>query len=132
WVITSKFPWYDRSGNLKGTFGVSSDVTDLVKAQQQAERLAGELRIRNEAYEEELHLAREIQTALAGGGFPAICGPHGGALTFGARYIPISGLAGDFFEVVPVSENAAGFLICDVMGHGVRSALVVAMLRGLL
>jgi phosphoserine phosphatase RsbU/P len=31
-----------------------------------------------------------------------------------------------------VSNQCAGVLICDVMGHGVRSALIVAMLRGLL
>jgi len=52
--------------------------------------------------------------------------------SFGSRYIPISGLAGDFFEVIPLPENRAGVLICDVMGHGVRSALIVAMLRGLI
>ena len=31
-----------------------------------------------------------------------------------------------------MGENTYGVLICDVMGHGVRSALIVAMLRGLL
>ena len=51
---------------------------------------------------------------------------------FGHRYIPISGLAGDFFEVFPVGENAVAMFICDVMGHGVRSAIIVSMLRGLL
>ena len=51
---------------------------------------------------------------------------------FSARYIPISGLAGDFFEVIQIEKDRAGVLICDVMGHGVRSALIVAMLRGLL
>ena len=51
---------------------------------------------------------------------------------FGSRYVPISGLAGDFFEVIPLRHDCAGVLICDVMGHGVRSALIVAMLRGLL
>jgi sigma-B regulation protein RsbU (phosphoserine phosphatase) len=133
WVITSKFPWLDRNGNIKGTFGVSSDVTQLVKAQQQASALAEELRLRNQAYEEELHLAREIQQALAGGGSSEVLSVGDrAAARIDSRYIPISGLAGDFFEVIPVNGNAVGVLICDVMGHGVRSALVVAMLRGLL
>jgi sigma-B regulation protein RsbU (phosphoserine phosphatase) len=131
WVQTSKFPWRDVRGRLKGTFGVSSDVTDLVVAQQEASALAGELAKRNQVYEEELQLAREIQQALASGQFPEV--RHAGTvLGFGARYVPISGLAGDFFEVVPISPDSAGLLICDVMGHGVRSALIVAMLRGLL
>lgn len=131
WVQTSKFPWRDMHGRVKGTFGVSSDVTDLVVAQKEASALAAELAERNQVYEEELQLAREIQQALASGHFPSVH-HEDTALRFGARYVPISGLAGDFFEVVPISNHSAGLLICDVMGHGVRSALIVAMLRGLL
>lgn len=132
WVVTSKFPWKDRQGNLKGTFGVSNDVTEIVRAKQDAMTLARELQVRNTGYEEELQLAREIQQALAGGGFPRVAADDGSHLALGSRYIPISGLAGDFFEVIPISPHQAGLLICDVMGHGVRAALVVAMLRGLL
>lgn len=131
WVMTSKFPWRDRHGRIKGTFGVSSDVTALVEAQREATGLAAQLQQKNQVYEEELHLAREIQQALTGRGFPEIEGA-GMKLRFGARYVPISGLAGDFFEVIQVRDDCVGVLICDVMGHGVRSALVVAMLRGLL
>lgn len=132
WVLTSKFPWLDRLGNLKGTFGVSSDVTEIVNTRQEAVAMARELQLRNEAYEEELQLAREIQQALAVGGFPRIAASDGTSLSVGSRYIPISGLAGDFFEIIPIAPGMAGMLICDVMGHGVRAALVVAMLRGLL
>ncbi|MEM1085850.1 MAG: SpoIIE family protein phosphatase [Verrucomicrobiota bacterium] len=131
WVLTSKFPWFDSQGHIKGTFGVSSDVTELVEAQQKAANLATELAERNEVYEEEVQLAREIQQALARSQFPRITGGQQ-RLFFGARYLPISGLAGDFFEIVRISDKVAGLLICDVMGHGVRSALVVAMLRGLM
>ncbi|RYD44205.1 MAG: PAS domain S-box protein, partial [Verrucomicrobiaceae bacterium] len=132
WVITSKFPWKDRQGVIKGTFGVSSDVTKLVKAERAATELAGLLQQKNEAYEEELLLAREIQQALAGEGFPTATATDRSHVSFGARYIPISGLAGDFFEVMKMNDDCYGVLICDVMGHGVRSALIVAMLRGLL
>jgi len=131
WVITSKFPWIDRTGGIRGTFGVSSNVTELVLAQQKASTLAEQLRMRNQAYEEELLLAREIQQAFASAGFPDF-ESDGVRLTFGARHIPISGMAGDFYEVIRIDGHRAGLLICDVMGHGVRSALVVAMLRGLL
>lgn len=132
WVVTSKFPWRGRHGQVKGTFGVSSDVTKLVVAERQALDLARQLQEKNEAYEEELLLAREIQQALAGEGFPNAVARDKSLISFGTRYIPISGLAGDFFEVMKVSDDCYGVLICDVMGHGVRSALIVAMLRGLL
>ena len=132
WVLTSKFPWRGPHGEMRGTFGVSSDVTELVQARQKSESLARQLQARNEAYEEELLLAREIQHALTIGSFPAFEPSEGGRrLEFGSRYLPISGLAGDFFEVLRIGPRHAGLLICDVMGHGVRAALVVAMIRGL-
>ncbi len=131
WVTTSKFPWRDRQGHLNGTFGVSNDVTRIVNAQRRATELAAELQQKNEIYEEELHLAREIQHAFTTREFPQVADATR-RIGFGSRYVPISGLAGDFFEVIPLRHDCAGVLICDVMGHGVRSALVVAMLRGLL
>lgn len=131
-VVTSKFPWRDKSGEIKGTFGVSSDVTSLVLAQRQATELANELQQKNESYEEEVMLAREIQQALATTGFPPVTSENGNRLTLGSRYLPISGLAGDFFEVLSLGDDRYGVFICDVMGHGVRAALVVSMLRGLL
>jgi len=131
WVITSKFPWLDRFGETRGTFGVSSDVTQLVQAQKRASSLAEELHVRNMAYEEELLLAREIQQAFTSTEFPEVEG-DAVRLAFGSRHIPISGMAGDFHEVIQIDDHRIGLLICDVMGHGVRSALVVAMLRGLL
>lgn len=131
WVMTSKFPWRDRHGRIMGTFGVSMDVTEIILAQRQATKLAAELQQKNQSYEEELQLAREIQHALTTTEFPPLS-TNGCRVGFGSRYIPISGLAGDFFEIIPLRGDCAGLLICDVMGHGVRSALVVAMLRGLL
>jgi phosphoserine phosphatase RsbU/P len=131
WVLTSKFPWRDRHGRIKGTFGVSSDVTSLVRAQREATGLARELQHKNAAYEEELQLAREIQQTLTVRTLPELADARH-RVAFGSRYIPITGLAGDFFEVLPLGPGTAGVLICDVMGHGVRAALIVAMLRGLL
>jgi len=131
-VVTSKFPWREKSGAIKGTFGVSSDVTSLVLAQRQATELANELQQKNIAYEEEVNLAHEIQQALSTSSYPVAVAENGNELRFGSRYLPISGLAGDFYEILKIDKDRYGVFICDVMGHGVRAALVVAMLRGLL
>jgi sigma-B regulation protein RsbU (phosphoserine phosphatase) len=40
-------------------------------------------------------------------------------------------VGGDFFDVFQISDSVAGVLICDVMGHGVRAALVAMILRTL-
>ena len=126
WVLTTKLPYRDQKGRLQGTFGVSSDVTELVRSQRSLAELAAELKQRNTVYEEEMALAREIQQGLLPTEYPAA-----GGAQFGHRYLPISGLAGDFFDVIDLGENQVGLLICDVMGHGVRSALVASLLRGL-
>ncbi|WP_377174434.1 SpoIIE family protein phosphatase [Roseibacillus ishigakijimensis] len=126
WVLTTKMPYRNRRGELMGTFGVSSDVTELVRTQRSLAEMAAELKARNEAYEEEMALAREIQQGLLPSEYPAVR-----SAKFGHRYLPISGLAGDFFDVIELGENKVGLLICDVMGHGIRSALVASLLRGL-
>ena len=134
WVLTSKLPLYDRKGRLQGTFGVSSDVTELVNTQRALADVASKLQARNEEIEEELLLAREVQQALLPHEYPTLpagASPEESRVRFGHRYIPISGLAGDFFEVFPVGDDRVALFICDVMGHGVRSAVVVSMLRGL-
>ena len=43
----------------------------------------------------------------------------------------IDELVPSVFSVFPVGEKAAGVFICDVMGHGVRSALITSMIRAL-
>src|SRR5262249_55191512 len=82
----------------------------------------------------DLELARQLQHSLlplSYPSFPRSAPPERSALRFLHRYQPTTQLAGDFFLVLPLSETRAGVFICDVMGHGVRSALVTAMIRAL-
>ncbi|MFN0127438.1 MAG: PP2C family protein-serine/threonine phosphatase [Verrucomicrobiales bacterium] len=93
-----------------------------------------ELSKKNDAMEEDLRMARELQLALLPQRFPTL--PRGAAqavsaVKFCSIFHPASSVSGDFFNVVRVSETAVGVFICDVMGHGVRAALVTAMMRAL-
>jgi sigma-B regulation protein RsbU (phosphoserine phosphatase) len=133
WAVSSKYPWYLPDGTLRGTFGISSEVTRLVETKQQLEKIAKILGRQNDALEEQLGLAREIQQAALPSVIPSIASAESGRTAdFYHRYQPASHLAGDFFEVIPLGEDKAGFFVCDVMGHGVRSSLIVSMLRGLI
>lgn len=134
WFLTTKMPLHDRKGKLQGTFGISSNVSELVQTQRSLAAVAAKLKQRNKEIEEEMLLAREVQQALLPQGYPTV--PSGASeeesvAAFGHRYLPISGLAGDFFEVFEIKDGVIGMFICDVMGHGVRSAVIVSMLRGL-
>ena len=42
---------------------------------------------------------------------------------------PSTIVSGDFFDVFHIADDKAGLFICDVMGHGVRAALVAAIVR---
>jgi len=102
--------------------------------EERVEERTRELREKNQQMEEELKMARELQVALLPRHFPTIpvgAPPLESALSFLSFYFPTGEVSGDFFSVFPVGEKAAGVLICDVMGHGVRSALITGMIRGL-
>ena len=93
-----------------------------------------ELRAKNQQMEEELQMARELQIALLPQTFPTVPAHvpvQESALRFLSLYFPTGDVSGDFFNVFPIGEKAAGIFICDVMGHGVRSALITSMIRGL-
>jgi sigma-B regulation protein RsbU (phosphoserine phosphatase) len=90
---------------------------------------------RNAQMEADLRMACEVQQALLPQRyptFPAGAPPQASALRFVDRYRPTGAVGGDFFDVLQVSDTHAGVFLCDVMGHGVRAALVTAIVRALL
>lgn len=94
-----------------------------------------ELSEKNEQMQDELTMARELQLAMLPQHFPTVpksASPQDSALQFFSFYYPTGSVSGDFFDVFPVSDSSVGVFICDVMGHGVRAALVTTMLRALL
>lgn len=107
---------------------------ELSQAKEKLEQQAGQLREKNAEIKADLQMARELQTAFLPRHypvFPAAASPDQSALRFCHRYFPTADLGGDFFDILALSETQAGVFICDVMGHGVRAALVTAILRGL-
>jgi sigma-B regulation protein RsbU (phosphoserine phosphatase) len=130
WVSTTKMPLRDTQGNIIGTFGISRDITEKKRAADELARLTGELRAKNESLEEDLEMARELQSALLPQRFPNF--PHqtteeDSAVRFYPFFRPSTIVSGDFFDVFDIADDKAGLFICDVMGHGVRAALVAAI-----
>jgi PAS domain S-box-containing protein len=111
-----------------------NDITLRKRAEAQREQYAEQLRLRNAEMEADLDMAREIQQALLPRQFPvfpASATPGESVLRFSHFYRPSMTLGGDFFYVLPVSDYVAGIFTCDVMGHGMRAALITAVMRGL-
>lgn len=95
---------------------VRTHLTLRATSQQLAQQL---LAINNE-----LEMARQIQLAILPRETPKIRG-----LDIAARYLPMSSVAGDFYDFIIVDEQHVGILIADVSGHGLPAALIASMLQ---
>ncbi|MBV8071160.1 MAG: response regulator, partial [Acidobacteriaceae bacterium] len=76
------------------------------------------------AIQKELETARQIQLSILPEVIPKIEG-----LDIAARYIPMSSVAGDFYDFIVVDEKHIGILVADVSGHGMPAALIASMLK---
>jgi sigma-B regulation protein RsbU (phosphoserine phosphatase) len=72
----------------------------------------------------ELEMARQIQLSILPSSTPQIKG-----MDIVARYIPMTSVAGDFYDFIVVDETHVGILIADVSGHGLPAALIASMLQ---
>jgi serine phosphatase RsbU (regulator of sigma subunit) len=74
--------------------------------------------------QKELETARQIQLSILPSEIPKIEG-----LDIAARYIPMTSVAGDFYDFIVVDEKHLGVLVADVSGHGMPAALIASMLK---
>jgi phosphoserine phosphatase RsbU/P len=72
----------------------------------------------------EMDTAREIQLSILPREIPTIKG-----LEIAARYLPMTSVAGDFYDFLPIDEKRMGILVADVSGHGMPAALISSMLK---
>jgi len=125
----------DSEEQLAGVVLSFNDVTERRRLEEQREQYAEQLRNRNAEMEADLTMARDVQFALLPREFPSFprsATPAESAVQFHHVYRPSRILGGDFFQAIMVSDYQAGVFVCDVMGHGMRAALITAIVRGLI
>ena len=143
WISENAHAVHDEvTGELLYYEGMVQDITRrkaAEEARKQAEenlvRYAEELRVKNSQFNADLEMARDIQQVFLTQNFPSFprsMTPQESWLSFCHWYQPAEQVGGDFFCVLPLSDTEAGVFICDVLGHGLRAALVTAIVRGLL
>jgi len=141
YVQVVKTPLYGADGKILGLQGIFWDITQQRLAEEKIRRVntllaqsRKELRAKNAQMEEDLTTAREIQLTMLPQQYPTFprsAPASASAFQFTHRYLPAGSVGGDFFTISALTENKAGVFICDVAGHGIRSALVTAMVRAL-
>ena len=72
----------------------------------------------------ELEMARQIQLSILPHAIPKLTG-----LDIAAHYLPMTSVAGDFYDFIQIDDKHIGILIADVSGHGLPSALIASMLQ---
>jgi hypothetical protein len=76
------------------------------------------------AIDQELRTARAIQTAILPRDLPVLPG-----VDLAARYVPMTAVGGDFYDVLTIDDRRLGILVADVSGHGVPAALIASMVK---
>lgn len=76
------------------------------------------------AIRQELEIAQRIQRSILPADFPPSA--H---FQVAARYVPMTAVAGDFYDFLAGDDQQAGILIADVSGHGVPAALIASMVK---
>ena len=80
--------------------------------------------------EEELHMAANLQRAFLPQFYPNFStASEDKRVHFAHRYIASTLVSGDLCAINKLSDTEAGLLIFDVMGHGVRAALITAIVH---
>ena len=123
WGSVTKIPLRDKDGQIIGTMGIGRDITELKTKEL-------ELKMAHEQMLEDLRLAAKLQQTFLPQSYPSFVDADNRSLIqFHHFYEADVDLGGDFCSVHRLSDTKAGLLICDVMGHGVRAALVTGIIH---
>jgi len=99
---------------------VQARVRSHILLRESRAQLAEQLLVLNN----ELEMARQIQLSILPHFLPKLPG-----LDIAARFLPMTSVAGDFYDFIQIDDTHLGMLIADVSGHGLPSALIASMLQ---
>ncbi len=123
WEIASISPVRDENGNIGSFLAVKEDITEIKEIEKKLRESQAELKNKNDAYENELHYAQQVQRALL-----PLFPPSNRHIEIKYRFKPLEAIGGDYFSFFTKDDDISVF-IGDVAGHGVSAALFLALLK---
>ncbi|MGH9727556.1 MAG: PP2C family protein-serine/threonine phosphatase [Candidatus Acidiferrales bacterium] len=107
----------DQLGVLAESFNaMTSSIAELIEEQRQRQRL-----------ENEISIAREVQTQLFPRELPKMAGLELAAVCRAARVV-----SGDYYDFMNLGHSRLGMVIADISGKGISAALLMASLQAAL
>jgi phosphoserine phosphatase RsbU/P len=107
----------DQLGALAESFNsMTASIEELLEEQRQRQRL-----------ENELAIAREVQTQLFPRALPEIAGLELGAVCRAARTV-----SGDYYDCLQLDPRRVAMVVADISGKGISAALLMASLNAAL
>ncbi|WP_372794101.1 SpoIIE family protein phosphatase [Pontiella sp.] len=123
WGSVTKIPLRDNDGRIIGTMGIGRDISELMNKELELKKAHAQI-------VEDLRLAAKLQQTFLPQSYPSFLNADNRPLIqFHHYYEADVDLGGDFCSIYRLSNTKAGLLICDVMGHGVRAALVTGIIH---
>ena len=107
----------DQLGVLAESFNaMTGSIAELIEEQRQRQKL-----------ENELTIAREVQTQLFPRALPEMSGVELAAVCRAARVV-----SGDYYDFMNLGQSRLGMAIADISGKGISAALLMASLQAAL
>ncbi len=107
----------DQLGVLGESFNaMTSSIAELIEEQRQRQRL-----------ENELSIAREVQSQLFPQNLPSLAGVQLAAICRAARVV-----SGDYYDLIRLGPTRIGIAVADISGKGISAALLMASLQAAL
>ncbi len=113
--------WSGRNFEMRS---ISTGPKDIRMLSEEFNAMANELEKYDFEHNSEMEQARKIQNNLLPRKTPEIAG-----LTITAKYLPAKEVAGDLYDIIPISENQTAIVILDVCGHGISAALLTGVVK---
>lgn len=114
----------DSNEEITHFIAIKEDITRRREIEEALLISEERLRERNVIMEKDLKIAQYAQNAL----LPQVP-PENDNFQIGFRHLPMEKVGGDFFSFIPVGKQGTGIFIGDVSGHGVSSALFLALVK---
>ena len=115
----------DFAANLENTYTILNLEKLVLDRTAELHQINTDLKQKDRVITTDLNVAKRIQQSL----LPKKTDRMGG-LVIDTRYMPMSEVGGDYFDITEIKNGLYRVFIADATGHGVQAALITMLIKG--